>query len=136
MFVGISLLPIRKFLQTYSFIPIFLFFLVSIMGTSYRNDAITFKLNYRIFKMKKLLLTAITSLVLFSQSLFAVNVNTADAVAIAEELKGIGVKKAQAIIDYRKTNGDFKTIESLTEVKGIGLKTVEKNRENIQLSAQ
>ena len=86
--------------------------------------------------MKKLLLTAITSLVLFSQSLFAVNVNTADAAAIAEELKGVGVKKAQAIIDFRNENGDFKTIESLTEVKGIGLKTVEKNRENIQLTAK
>jgi len=86
--------------------------------------------------MKKLLLTAITSLVLFSQSLFAVNVNTADAAAIAEELKGVGLKKAQAIIEYRQANGDFKTIESLTEVKGIGLKTVEKNRENIQLTAK
>ena len=86
--------------------------------------------------MKKLLLTAITSLVLFSQSLFAVNVNTADAAAIAEELKGVGVKKAQAIIDFRNENGDFKTIESLTEVKGIGLKTVEKNRENIQLTVK
>ena len=86
--------------------------------------------------MKKLLLTAITSLVLFSQSLCAVNVNTADAAAIAEELKGVGLKKAQAIIEYRTTNGDFKTIESLTEVKGIGLKTVEKNRENIQLTSK
>lgn len=86
--------------------------------------------------MKKLLLTAITSLVLFSQSLFAVNVNTADAAAIAEELKGVGVKKAQAIVEYRQANGDFTTIESLTEVKGIGLKTVEKNRENIQLTSK
>jgi competence protein ComEA len=85
--------------------------------------------------MKKILLTAITSLVLFSQTLLAVNVNTADAVAIAEELKGIGVKKAQAIVDFRTENGNFTTIESLTEVKGIGLKTVEKNRENIQLTA-
>ncbi len=84
--------------------------------------------------MKKLLLTAITSLVLFSQSLFAVNVNTASADAIAAELKGVGAKKAQAIIDYREANGRFKTIESLTEVKGIGLKTVEKNRENIELT--
>lgn len=86
--------------------------------------------------MKKLLLTAITSLVLFSQSLFAVNVNTADAGAIAEELNGIGAKKAQAIVEYREANGDFKTIESLTEVKGIGLKTVEKNRDLIQLTAK
>jgi competence protein ComEA len=86
--------------------------------------------------MRKLLLTAITSLVLFSQSLLAVNVNTADAVAIAEELNGIGVKKAQAIIDYRNANGNFKTIEALTEVKGIGLKTVEKNRDLIELTAK
>jgi competence protein ComEA len=86
--------------------------------------------------MKKLLLTAIASLVLFSQALFAVNINTADAAAIAEELSGVGMKKAQAIIDYRKSNGDFKTIESLTEVKGIGLKTVEKNRDVIELTSK
>lgn len=86
--------------------------------------------------MKKLLLTAITSLVLFSQSLFAVNVNTADAIAIAEELNGVGVKKAQAIIEYRNANGNFKTIEALTEVKGIGLKTVEKNRGAIELTSK
>lgn len=86
--------------------------------------------------MKKLFLTAITSLALFSQSLFAVNVNTADAAAIAEELNGIGTKKAQAIVDYREANGRFKTIESLTEVKGIGLKTVEKNRGVIELTAK
>ena len=86
--------------------------------------------------MRKLLLTAITSLVLFSQSLLAVNVNTADATAIAEELNGVGVKKAQAIIDYRKANGEFKTIEALTEVKGIGLKTVEKNRDAIELTSK
>jgi competence protein ComEA len=86
--------------------------------------------------MKKLLLTSIASLAFFSQALFAVNVNTADAPAIAEELNGVGTKKAQAIVDYRTENGDFKTIESLTEVKGIGLKTVEKNRENIQLAEE
>ncbi|MCF6288053.1 MAG: ComEA family DNA-binding protein [Proteobacteria bacterium] len=86
--------------------------------------------------MKKILLIAITSLFLFSQSLFAVNVNTADAATIAEELNGIGTKKAQAIVDYREANGSFKTIESLTEVKGIGLKTVEKNRDAIELTAK
>ena len=84
--------------------------------------------------MKKLLTAAITSLVLFSQSLFAVNINTADAKSLAEELNGIGAKKAQAIVDYRTEHGDFKTIESLTEVKGIGLKTVEKNRDAIELT--
>ena len=84
--------------------------------------------------MKKLFTAVSTSLVLFSQSLFAVNINTADAKSLAEELNGIGVKKAQAIVDYRTEHGDFKTIESLTEVKGIGLKTVEKNRDAIELT--
>ena len=84
--------------------------------------------------MKKLFTAVITSLVLFSQSLFAVNINTADAKSLAEELNGIGAKKAQAIVDYRTEHGDFKTIESLTEVKGIGLKTVEKNRDAIELT--
>jgi competence protein ComEA len=84
--------------------------------------------------MKKLFTAVITSLVLFSQSLFAVNINTADAKSLAEELNGIGAKKAQAIVDYRTEHGDFKTIESLTEVKGIGLKTVEKNRNAIELT--
>jgi competence protein ComEA len=86
--------------------------------------------------MNKLLLTAITGLTLFSQSLLAVNVNTAEAGAIAEELNGVGTKKAQAIVDYREANGRFKTIESLTEVKGIGLKTVEKNRDAIELTGK
>ena len=84
--------------------------------------------------MKKLFTAVITSLVLFSQSLFAVNINTADAKSLADELNGIGAKKAQAIVDYRTEHGDFKTIESLTEVKGIGLKTVEKNRDAIELT--
>ena len=86
--------------------------------------------------MNKLLLAAITALTLFSQPLFAVNINTANASAIAQELNGVGTKKAQAIVNYRETNGRFKTVESLTQVKGIGLKTVEKNREVIELTGK
>ena len=62
-----------------------------------------------------------------------VNVNTATAQAIAKNLKGVGIKKAQAIVVYRKKHGNFKTIESLSKVKGIGFKTVEKNRANISI---
>jgi competence protein ComEA len=56
-----------------------------------------------------------------------ININTADAEAIASALKGIGLKKAQAIIEYRKTYGPFHDVEELTEVNGIGKSTLEKN---------
>jgi len=48
-------------------------------------------------------------------------------------LNGIGEVKAQAIVAERKANGSCKTAEDLTRVKGIGVKTVEKNREDIKL---
>ena len=63
-----------------------------------------------------------------------VNVNTADANTISEALSGIGLKKAEAIVKYRTEKGLFKTAEDLTNVKGIGEKTVEKNKNDILLS--
>ncbi len=82
----------------------------------------------------KLIKSLLFMAVLFAQTAWAaVNINTADAEKIAEELKGIGLSKAAAIVDYREKNGPFKTVEQLTEVKGIGLKTVEKNRSEILL---
>lgn len=63
-----------------------------------------------------------------------VNVNTASAGDIAESLNGVGEMKAQAIVDYRKTHGAFKSVDELTNVKGIGAKTVEKNKGDILLS--
>ena len=62
-----------------------------------------------------------------------VNINTADAAAIDAVLLNVGPAKAQAIVDYRKANGAFKSLEELAMVKGIGLKTVEKNRDRIEL---
>lgn len=62
-----------------------------------------------------------------------VNINSANAVTLATELNGIGEKKAQAIIDYRKQNGPFTNINDLENVKGISAKTIEKNKDNISL---
>ena len=61
----------------------------------------------------------------------AVNINTAPASAIADNLKGIGPAKAQAIVEYRLVHGDFKYVDELVNVKGISIKTVDKNRDLI-----
>ena len=63
-----------------------------------------------------------------------VNINTADAETISAELKGIGLSKAQAIVAYRTKHGPFRTVDDLSLVKGIGDKTVEKLRSEIQVS--
>jgi len=61
-----------------------------------------------------------------------VDVNTADAGTLARELDGIGLSKAQAIVEYRKEHGPFKGPEDLALVKGVGDKTVERNRDNLR----
>jgi competence protein ComEA len=65
-----------------------------------------------------------------------VDVNTADAETISAELKGIGLAKAQAIVDYRKKHGPFRDADDLSLVKGIGERTVELNRSDIKVSTQ
>ena len=62
-----------------------------------------------------------------------VNVNQASAQELADLLSGVGIKKAEAIIEYRNQNGDFKSADDLVNVKGIGSATLEKNRERIEL---
>ncbi|NIV18115.1 MAG: helix-hairpin-helix domain-containing protein [Woeseiaceae bacterium] len=57
-----------------------------------------------------------------------VNINTASAETISAELKGIGLAKARAIVEYRKKHGPFKNPDDLSLVKGIGERTVEINR--------
>ena len=59
-----------------------------------------------------------------------VNINTA-TVEELKTLKGVGEKKAEAIIEYRKKNGSFKTKEDLMKVRGIGQKLFESFQERI-----
>jgi competence protein ComEA len=68
-------------------------------------------------------------------SLFAapVNVNQASPQEIAAALSGIGPTKAKAIVDYRKANGPFKSVQDLAKVKGIGQKTLAKLSQDIKL---
>jgi len=60
-----------------------------------------------------------------------VNVNQADAPALAAGLVGVGPAIAEAIVSYRKQHGPFQRLEDLLNVKGIGPRTLERNRANI-----
>ncbi|MDD9315931.1 ComEA family DNA-binding protein [Acinetobacter lactucae] len=50
-----------------------------------------------------------------------------------QKLKGIGEKKAQAIVEYRQKNGGFKNIDEFKNVKGIGPAIFEKNKTRLTL---
>ena len=77
-------------------------------------------------------LMALAMLVFSSLSLAApVNINTASADEIAAALNGVGVKKAQAIVDYRSANGDFTSADQVMQVQGIGAAIYEKNQADI-----
>ena len=82
----------------------------------------------------------LTLILLFSASAMSaqplaarVNINTANAEQISSAMSGVGESKAKAIVQYRKSNGKFKSVQDLEQVDGIGAKTVEKNKDKITL---
>lgn len=62
-----------------------------------------------------------------------INLNTADEATLAAGLNGIGQVKAKAIVEYRDAHGPFVSIDQLLEVSGIGMATLEKNRERLTI---
>ena len=68
-----------------------------------------------------------------AKSAEVVNINTASAEQLASILDGVGMSKAEAIVEHRKRYGQFKQVDSLESVKGIGSGTLEKNRKRIIL---
>ena len=60
-----------------------------------------------------------------------VDINTDSAEKMADLLNGVGMKKANAIVSYRQQYGQFKTVDDLLNVSGIGPATLEKNRSAI-----
>jgi len=64
-----------------------------------------------------------------------VDVNTATAEQLAEALNGVGESKARAIVEYRESNGLFTHIDELINVRGIGMATVDKNRDMLRVES-
>ena len=62
-----------------------------------------------------------------------VSINTATADELASVLFGVGLKKAQAIVEWRELNGHFSVFDELVQVKGIGAKTIERNLSKMTL---
>jgi competence protein ComEA len=84
--------------------------------------------------MKTFLILALCWLGLCFSAQAAVNINTANQTEL-ESLPGIGPVKAKAILEYRKKNGGFKSVDELTRVDGIGPVTLKNARNDIVLDA-
>jgi competence protein ComEA len=78
--------------------------------------------------MKFLTILFFSAIVIFA----SVDINNATAEEFTS-IKGIGLKKAQSVIEYRDTIKCFKSIDELTNVKGIGKSTLDKNKANLTL---
>lgn len=68
------------------------------------------------------------SSICFAQS---VNINEADAKTLAANVDGVGMSRAKAIVAYRDQYGPFDSVKDLMKVKGVGKKTVEKNKDRL-----
>lgn len=84
--------------------------------------------------MKKILLPLYLLLAFSFSGLAAaepVDINTADAGALAAAIKGVGPKRAEAIVQYREKHGPFSSVDDLARVRGIGSAVLESNRANL-----
>lgn len=83
-----------------------------------------------------LLVLLLISLLPLGATAGPVNVNTADAATLARELHGIGPAKAQAIVAHRDKHGPFRSVDDLARVRGIGRKTVDRNRDLVRVDGR
>lgn len=80
--------------------------------------------------MKKLLLVLVSALAFSLSAFAAVDLNTASETEL-QTVNGIGPAKAKAIVEFRKKNGNFKSVDDLDKVPGFGKKSVDKMKKDI-----
>lgn len=68
----------------------------------------------------------------FTQDSQKIDLNQADANVLSHTFKGIGPKRAEAIVEHRKIHGPFKSVASLSEVKGISRSFVKQHLEELE----
>ena len=85
--------------------------------------------------MKRLLLALVLWFAFAGLALAVVNINTATKDELTT-LKGVGDKRAQEIIDYRKKNGNFKSVDDLEKVPGIGPGLMKQIRSDVTVTGK
>ncbi len=66
-----------------------------------------------------------------TEEITQIDINSANAEALAAALDGVGLVRAREIVAYREMFGKFRSVDELLEVDGIGPATVERNRHKI-----
>jgi len=82
--------------------------------------------------MRRILILCLVVMMWVGVAWAGVSINSA-TVAELESLPHIGHVKAMAIVEYRETKGPFESIDDLVKVKGIGAKTLDKIRDQLEL---
>ena len=77
----------------------------------------------------------LSSLAFAAEPAAPVDVNTASAEALAEAIDGVGLKRAQAIVEFREQHGAFASVDDLAQVRGVSAGIVDRNRERITANA-
>jgi competence protein ComEA len=80
--------------------------------------------------LRRLLFVVLVSLPVFLAAAQTVNINTADKETLMT-VKGVGEKRAEAIIAFRAQNGPFKSVDELVLVQGVGQAIVDENRDKL-----
>ena len=86
-------------------------------------------------RIKMLIVVLLSTLALEVTGAGPVDINSASAAELAEVMNGIGMAKAEEIVAYREKFGPFKSVDDLVMVRGVGEKTVEKNRDRLTVQS-